>query len=94
MNLAARSRIEWIRRMIQVAARLVRNVVYRESLDKSASDPELGTRYQEQFRNYIELGIEHQRLTPDLAAFDMDSCPSHSRPTGRFVSVIWDSDHL
>ena len=72
MILAARSRIEMDPAYDQVAARLVRNVVYRESLDKSASDPDLGTRYQEQFRNYIELGIEHQRLTPDLAAFDMD----------------------
>ncbi len=71
MILAARSRIEMDPAYDQVAARLVRNVVYRESLDKSASDPDLGTRYQERFSSYVELGIAHQRLTPELATFDL-----------------------
>lgn len=70
MVLAARSRIERDPDYDKVAGRLVRNIIYRESLGQNAQGEELATLYRTKFTLYLEEGIEAERLTPELRKFD------------------------
>ena len=71
MVLAARARIENDPDYDQVAGRLVLNIIYRESLGKSASEGDVARLYREKFANFIQTGIEAKRITPVLAEFDL-----------------------
>lgn len=72
MVLAARAKIEEDPSYDRVACRLILNVIYRESLDKSANENHVADRYREKFAGYLEQGIAAERLTPELRSFDWD----------------------
>ena len=76
MVLAARARIENDPDYDAVAGRLVLNIIYRESLDKSTTDLNLADRYREQFSGYVAEGIEAERLHPVLDTFDLERLAS------------------
>jgi len=71
MVLAARARIENDPDYDTVACRLVLNIIYRESLNKSASDDNLTEIYRNNFADYIGEGIAAKRITPELESFDL-----------------------
>jgi ribonucleoside-diphosphate reductase alpha chain len=71
MVLAARAKIEEDPSYDRVACRLILNIIYRESLDKSANENHVAERYREKFASYVEQGIAAERLTPDLRNFDL-----------------------
>ena len=72
MVLAARARIENDPDYDQVAGRLVLNIIYRESLGKSASEGDVAQLYRENFSNFVRVGIEAKRIAPELADFDLE----------------------
>lgn len=72
MVFAARSRIETDPDYDTVTSRLVLNIIYRESLGKSASEGDVATLYRDKFRGYVQQGIEAGRISPELADFDLD----------------------
>jgi len=71
MVLAARSRIEKDPEYDTVAGRLVLNIIYRESLGKSAASGDLKVLYKEKFAEFIQTGIDALRISPELATFDL-----------------------
>ncbi|MFN6111502.1 MAG: ribonucleoside-diphosphate reductase subunit alpha [Planctomycetota bacterium] len=72
MVLAARAKIEEDPSYDRVASRLILNIIYRESLDKSANENHVAERYRDMFGNYIEQGIAAERLAPELRKFDLE----------------------
>ncbi len=72
MVLAARARIENDPAYDTVAGRLVLNIIYRESLGKSATNGDLAALYRDKFDNFIQIGIEARRISPGLATFDLE----------------------
>ena len=73
MVLAARAKIENDPSYDAVAGRLVLNIIYRESLEKSSSgSQDVADLYKDNFANYIQTGIEAKRISPELAKFDLE----------------------
>ena len=72
MVLAARARIENDPEYDTVAGRLVLNIIYRESLGKSASDDNLKQLYREKFTAYVQEGIDAQRLAENMKSYDLE----------------------
>ncbi len=70
--MAARASVEKDPAYSRVASRLLLDVLYRETLNVSASDSKLKKRHKEYFKTYIEHGISIERLSPDLKDFDLD----------------------
>ncbi len=71
MVLAARARIEMDPSYDRVASRLVLNIIYRESLGKSADEDNLAELYAAGFPTFVETGIAAKRLSPQLLEFDL-----------------------
>jgi ribonucleoside-diphosphate reductase alpha chain len=69
---AARSHIEKDPDYDRVAGRLILNIIYRESLGKSSLVGELEQLYREKFAGYLQTGIEAERISPELASFDLE----------------------
>ena len=69
--LAARCRIENDPNYNTVASRLMLNIIYRESLDKSSAKDNLAAVYERQFDRFIGIGIEAGRISPELKSFDL-----------------------
>ena len=80
MVLAARARIENDPDYDTVASRLVLNIIYRESLSKSASDDNLVEIYRENFSAYVAEGIAAKRITPELETFDLEKLADAIEP--------------
>ena len=72
MVLAARARIENDPEYDKVAGRLVLNIIYRESLGKSAANDNLKQLYADNFESYVQEGIAAKRISPDIATYDLD----------------------
>jgi ribonucleoside-diphosphate reductase alpha chain len=72
MVYAARARIENDPSYDKVAARLVLNIIYRESLDKSTTENDLENRYRARFAAFIDKGVEAKRISADLKSFDLE----------------------
>ncbi len=72
MVLAARARIENDPEYDTVAGRLVLNIIYRESLGKSASDDNLKQLYREKFGSYVQEGIDAERLAENIKSYDLE----------------------
>ncbi len=72
MVLAARARIENDPDYDTVAGRLVLNIIYRESLGKSAASDDLKQLYRDQFSSYVQEGIAAERLAENMASYDLD----------------------
>ncbi|MEM9412236.1 MAG: ribonucleoside-diphosphate reductase subunit alpha, partial [Planctomycetota bacterium] len=71
MVLAARSRIENDPSYDTVASRLMLNIIYRESLDKSSASEDLNEKYLKQFDRFVGIGVEAGRISPELKKFDL-----------------------
>ena len=71
MVLAARARIENDPEYDKVAGRLVLNIIYRESLGKSAANDNLKQLYADNFESYVQEGIEAKRISPDITKYDL-----------------------
>ncbi len=78
--LAARSHIERDPAYDQVSGRLVLNIIYRESLGRSARGERLQTLYRQRFGNFIAEGIKAKRISPELASFDLDRIAAALQP--------------
>ena len=71
MVLAARSRIENDPSYDKVASRLMLNIIYRESLDKSSASDDLDSVYRRKFDRFVGIGVEAGRISPELKSFDL-----------------------
>lgn len=64
--MAAKARIEIDPAYSHVAARLLLDVIYREAMGSLKKD------HTEYFKSYITLGVELERVAPELQDFDLD----------------------
>ncbi|MBM3184312.1 MAG: ribonucleoside-diphosphate reductase subunit alpha, partial [Chlamydiae bacterium] len=69
---AAKSKIEKEPTYATVASRLLLDVLYRETLGLSASDPALTKTHKQYFKKYIKSAISLDRVSPKLLDFDLD----------------------
>lgn len=69
--LAARSKIEKEPAYSRVAARLLLDIVYRETIGVPAHNSKLSSLHQEYFLRYIDRAIEVERVSPELKSFDL-----------------------
>jgi len=70
--MAARAKIELEPAYSKVAARLLLDVLYRETMNISADSPLLESQHRKYFKEYLEKGIALDRLSPALLDFDLD----------------------
>jgi ribonucleoside-diphosphate reductase alpha chain len=70
--MAARSKIEKDPAYAFVAARLLLDVIYRETFGVEAHSPNLKDAHREYFRRCLDRGIETERMDPRLRDFDLD----------------------
>jgi len=69
---AAKSKIEKEPAYSTVAARLLLDVIYRETVGLSASDSTLQKAHRQYFKKYVKAAISLDRLSPKLLDFDLD----------------------
>ena len=69
--MAARSSMEKDPAYSYVAARLLLDVIYRETFGVAASDPKVATEHAKYFANYVTKGVKLERISPDLLSFDL-----------------------
>jgi ribonucleoside-diphosphate reductase alpha chain len=74
---AAKSKIEKEPAYSQVAARLLLDVLYRETIGLPASDSTLPKAHKAYFKKYIKEAITHGRVSPKLLDFDLDELASN-----------------
>ena len=70
--LAARSKIEKEPAYSNLAARMLLDIIYRETFGAEANDPKIEEKHQQYFMKYVPLAIERERLSPELANFDLE----------------------
>ncbi|MBI2743632.1 MAG: ribonucleoside-diphosphate reductase subunit alpha [Chlamydiales bacterium] len=70
--MAARTKIEVEPAYSKVASRLLLDILYRETVGLSASDPQLESAHREYFKSYLKQAVALQRVHPDLLEFDLD----------------------
>ncbi len=70
--LAARSKIEKEPEYSLAAARLLLDVIYRETFGCRANDPEIAQRHREYFKEYLKLAVSVERVDAALLDFDLD----------------------
>ncbi|MDP7396958.1 MAG: ATP cone domain-containing protein, partial [Lentisphaeria bacterium] len=70
--LATKSRIEIEPSYSYVAARLLLQIIYRESLGVDSGQPELEVTHRRHFTNYLDAGITAGRLSPELLNYDLE----------------------
>jgi len=70
--MSARANIEKDPAYSKIAERLLLDVLYRETMGISASEPKLKARHASYFKEYIQYGIEIERLGKELSDFDLD----------------------
>ncbi|HCN08412.1 MAG TPA: ribonucleoside-diphosphate reductase subunit alpha, partial [Lentisphaeria bacterium] len=70
--LAAKSRIEIEPNYSYAAARLLLQIIYRESLGVDCQQLELEITHRRYFKNYLDAGIAAGRLSPDLLTYDLE----------------------
>jgi ribonucleoside-diphosphate reductase alpha chain len=70
--MAARAKIEIEPAYSKVAARLLLDVLYRETMEITASDPTLESTHREYFKKYLKFAISVDRVSPELLKFDLD----------------------
>jgi ribonucleoside-diphosphate reductase alpha chain len=73
---SAKSKIEKEPAYSQVAARLLLDVLYRETMGLPASDSTLPKAHKEYFKKYVREAISYDRLSPKLLDFDLDELGS------------------
>ena len=70
--MAARSKIEMEPAYSKVAARLLLDALYQETMGVSATDPSLESTHRSYFRKCLQQGIAEKRIHPNLLQFDLD----------------------
>jgi ribonucleoside-diphosphate reductase alpha chain len=70
--MAARSKIEKEPAYSKVAARLLLDSIYLETLQITTSDRSLKTTHESYFKKYIKEGVKLKRLSKELLKFDLD----------------------
>lgn len=70
--MAARVKIEIEPAYSKVAARLLLDSLYRETMEISAADPSLESIHREYFKKTLKFGISVGRVSPTLLDFDLD----------------------
>ena len=71
--MAARAKVEEEPDYTYVAAGLLSDVIYRETFEVGANDPDIETKHREYFKEYLEQAVERERLDPKLISeFDLD----------------------
>ncbi|MCI5053054.1 MAG: ribonucleoside-diphosphate reductase subunit alpha [Simkaniaceae bacterium] len=70
--MAARALVEKDPNYSLVTARLLLDVIYRETMEVSALDNNLDTYHKEYFPKYIRKGINYERISPKLMEFDLE----------------------
>jgi len=75
-TMAARSKIEKEPAYSKVAARLLLDCIYRETLQLPSSDPSLLDTHRSYFKKYIKEGVKINRLSKTLLEFDLDELGS------------------
>ncbi len=61
----------------KVAARLLLDMLFRETMGVKASHPKLEAKHKTYFKKYIKQGINLDRLSKELLNFDLDELGSH-----------------
>lgn len=77
--LSAKSHVEKEPAYTYVTARLLLKVIYKEVLQKNYSVDALEYAHSQEFGKYVKLGVEVERLSPDLLQFDLDRLASALR---------------
>ncbi|MCL4135359.1 UNVERIFIED_CONTAM: hypothetical protein GTU68_055068 [Idotea baltica] len=70
--MSARAKVEKDPNYSNVTARLLLDIIYRETFQTDASDPEIDSKHKAYFRKYLQEGIKNKRLDPQLLDFDLD----------------------
>lgn len=70
--MAARAKVENEPAYTYVAANLLLDVLYRETIGVEASHPNLKKLYKKYFKEYFRIGVSLDRLDPTLLSFDLD----------------------
>jgi ribonucleoside-diphosphate reductase alpha chain len=71
--MAARSKIEKDPAYSYVAARLLLDVIYRETMSVDAHSASLEKAHQEYFKQCLKKGVSVERMDPKLLEFDLDT---------------------
>ncbi|NIC43151.1 ribonucleoside-diphosphate reductase subunit alpha [Aquabacterium sp. A08] len=69
--LAARTKIETDPDYTYATARLLLHTIVKEVLGQEATQGEMATRYAEYFPTFIQKGVDHELLNPELLTFDL-----------------------
>lgn len=70
--MAARAKIEIEPAYSKVAARLLLDALYQETMGVSATDPSVESAHRAYFRKCLQQGIAQHRIHSDLLGFDLD----------------------
>jgi ribonucleoside-diphosphate reductase alpha chain len=70
--MAARARVEKEPAYSYVAARLLLDVIYRETLGVDAHSPQIEELHAEYFKKYLKRAVEVERVDPVLLNFDLE----------------------
>ena len=70
--MAARARVEREPAYAYVSARLLLDVIYRETVGVDAHDPELTERHAAYFKEYLKKAISYDRIDKALLDYDLD----------------------
>ncbi len=70
--MAARAKIEIEPAYAKVASRLLLDVLYRETMGISSSDPLLESKHRDYFKKSLKFGVSVARVHSDLLTFDLD----------------------
>lgn len=70
--MAARTKIEIEPAYSKVAARLLLDALYQETMGISSTDPSLESIHRTYFRKCLQQGIAQKRIHPNLLEFDLD----------------------
>jgi ribonucleoside-diphosphate reductase alpha chain len=70
--MAARAKIEKDPAYSLVAARLLLDIIYRETMKVDAHSKDLDKAHQEYFKACLKRGVSVERMTPELLEFDLD----------------------
>ena len=77
--LSAKSHVEKEPAYTYVTARLLLKVIYKEVLQKTYTADALEHAHCKHFSKYVKLGVEQERLSPELLQFDLDRLASALR---------------
>lgn len=71
--MATKAKIEKDPLFSTISARLLLDLIYRETMGIDAIDSQLKNRHHTYFKEYVAHGIQIDRLAPELAEFDLDA---------------------